>query len=221
MRYLRAFVISIISWLRRTLAWLRTAQLLAFTLAVVAAALWISFGLGTEKTVRLSGVGLQLLGIAAAAFGIRDTRRMFGKPSLLQSIRSWFAARPKRNGTAHIVGAVGLASATSFGRASGSVGTPAGAPIQQQIDALEKNLRALDGRLNTAEGAIETNQRDLDAKLASEAADRAEADRLLGLRIEAAQTDGLSLAAAGALWLAVGIVLSTAPNELLSLVGNA
>jgi len=83
------------NWVTRLLHWFTSVRLAAFAIAVVVVAVSVSFFVRTEPAIRLAGLCLQLLGIAAAALGIRDTRRMFGKPSFLQSLRNWATSWPR------------------------------------------------------------------------------------------------------------------------------
>lgn len=212
---------SMKSWLRRLISWASRARLAGFVLLVVVLSLFMSLSSKSPDAVRLWGLFLQLLGIAAAAIGIRDTRRMFGKPSFLQLVRNWFSAIPGfRQKPVHAE----MSATASFGSSCSAnvwAGTRPDASLEERVDAAERNLRQLEGRLNAAENDIATNHRDLSGKIREESDSRKEQDRLLHLRIEAASTDGLHLAAAGAFWLAIGVTMSTAPVELLKLSGAA
>lgn len=205
------------SWVTRLLHWLARARLAAFTIAVVVVAVWVSFLVHTEPAIRLAGLCLQLLGIAAAALGIRDTRRMFGKPSFLQSLRSWAASWPRFKPKAQHVSVSGSVSIGSSASATVWQGVAPDATLEQRINALEANLKSVDGRLHSAEGVISTNERTFTSKLQQESHERGTQVAELHHKVEAASTDGLRLAAAGAFWLAIGVVLSTASPEILAL----
>jgi hypothetical protein len=208
-----------LSWPKRIIAWLAQARLAAFAAVVVVAATYLSIVVGTEKALRLSGLALQLLGIAAAALGIRDTRRMFGKPSFFQLLRNWAASMPGLKGKTRTVAISGSAMISSSASATVWRGSGPEATLEQRLDALEFNLKEVESRVRTSENAISTNHREISSKLREEVDERREQDRQLHLRIESASTDGLHLAAAGAFWLAAGVTLSTAPNEILGLLG--
>lgn len=205
------------NWVARLLRWFTSVRLAAFAIAVVAVAVWVSFFVRTEPAVRLAGLCLQLLGIAAAALGIRDTRRMFGKPSFLQSLRNWAASWPRFKPKAQHVEASGALSISSSLSATVWHGSPPDAPLDQRVTALEANLKNVEARLRSAEWAVSNNERTFTYKLQQESQQRGVQVSELHRKIEAASTDGLRLAAAGAFWLAVGVVLSTASPELLAL----
>ena len=216
-----SFVHQTKSWLRRILRWLAKPRLAWFSLLIVGISIYFALRIGTEDAVRLWGLALQLLGLAAAALGIRDTRRMFGKPSFLQLVRGWISSIPGFSPPTQTIELSGTASVGCAASANLWAGTKPGASIEDRLNAAESNLRALENRLNAAESGIETNHRELTHKIRDESDIRKEQIRLLDLRIEAASTDGLHLAAAGAFWLAVGVTMSTAPKELLCILGAA
>lgn len=217
------FIVSLFSWLPRAITWaLRgalRARLVVFTASVIALAIAVPlFYLQTEPSVRIIGLMLQLLGISAAAVGIRDTRRMFGKPSFLQLVRSFFKSIPGlRPRVISASGSVSL-SLSASGKSYSSRGPGPEPTIESRLAATEENLRDLLGRVNRVESDFDAHVRLSEQRLKEEKETRLGADRQLHLKIEAASTDGLHLAAIGVVWLAVGVVMSTVPCELLSLV---
>ncbi len=209
------------SWLTRFARWLTSARLAWFSVFVVALSTYLAFDAGTADAVRRWGLALQLLGIVAAAIGIRDTRRLFGKPSFLQLVRSWLASIPGFKPKPQTIEVAFLASAGFSGSPSIWAATKPGASVEDRLAAAEKNLQVVESRIIAAESGIETNHREITSKLREESDARQEQDRKLHLRIEAASTDGLHLAAAGAFWLFIGVTMSTVPTELLCLLGAA
>ena len=211
---------QLLRWPNRALAWLMRAHLVIFTaLVVVLASGAALYYWQTEQSVRLAGLLLQLLGIAAAAVGIRDTRRMFGKPSFLELVRSWLKALPGLKPRTVSASASSTLSVSDSVRCYAWRGPGPDPTIESRLTAAEANLKELCDRANQAEAAFDTHVRNTKQSLSEERASRLEADRQLHLKIEAASTDGLHLAAIGVVWLACGVVLSTAPNELLAFVG--
>lgn len=216
MHYMTEYAQLVFNWLMRILRWLLRAWLAVFAVAVVGVAIALSFWLHTASAIRLAGLILQLLGLAAAALGIRDTRRMFGKPSFLQSIRIWASSWPRFKPKPHHVNISALSSSRSSVSATLLHGAPPSASLKQRVDAIEANLRNVEGRVRDAESNISTNERIFKDMLCQETQKRIAQDQILHGKIEVASTDGLSLAATGVFWLAVGLVLSTASPELLA-----
>lgn len=203
----------------RALAWFRRARLALFTALIIASALWVSmFYHQTEPSVRLFGLLLQLLGITSAAIGIRDTRRMFGKPSFLAQVRAWFNAIPIPWRRAAIISTSGSGTSSVSSKFMVQGWHGPGDTFESRLSAAEKNLQSLRNLMNRVKSEFDENVRDLSQRIRNESDTREEDDRQLHLKIEAASTDGLHLAAAGVVWLACGVTMSTAPNELLNLI---
>lgn len=208
----------LVRWPRLLAVWLLQARLLAFSvLVVVVAAVVPIYWIQTEPSVRLAGLCLELVGLLAATLGIRDTRRMFGKPSFLALARSWLKRIPPLK--PKVISATGSAtgSLSMTGRAHVWHAPKGENPsIEARLAAAEANLKGLYERFSTSEASIEQDIRLLRQQLKSEEIARVEANRQLHIEVESAATDGLHLAAAGVVWLAVGLILSTAPSELLA-----
>lgn len=213
------FITPIMRWSSRALAWAMRARLVIFTASVIALALLAPLlYVQTEPSVRISGLVLQLLGISAAAVGIRDTRRMFGKPSFLQLVRTWFKSIPGLRPHVASASCSSSLSLTSSAKGYAWRGPGSEPTIESRLAAAEQNLAGLRSRVDQADSELDTHVRASEQNLRNERDSRVEGDRQLHLKIEAASTDGLHLAALGAAWLAVGVVMSTIPNELLALV---
>ncbi|MDY6957300.1 MAG: hypothetical protein SVO96_10600 [Pseudomonadota bacterium] len=206
-------------WIQRTSAWIWQARLAFFTALIVALALFVSLLYWqTEPSVRLSGLLLQLLGITSAAIGIRDTRRMFGKPSFLAQVRTWLNVMPIpwRRTTSVSTSGSDTSSVSDEFTVQGWHNPDNN--FDSRLSAAERNLQLLHELINNVKSDFDAHVRDLSQRIRNESETRKENDRQLHLRIESASTDGLHLAAAGVVWLACGIVMSTAPNELLNLI---
>jgi hypothetical protein len=205
------------TWPSRFFAWLARARLPLFAIAVVLIAIAATLlHLRSEQSVRIAGLLLQLLGIAAAAIGIRDTRRMFGKPTFFELLRRWIKSFPRL--APRTITGVGIGSTSISGDARATIWRNAtGHSLEERLSATEANVKELYDRLNLTENEFHQHVRSAKRSLQEETAAREEQDRLLHVKVESASTDGLSLAAVGVLWLVFGTILSTVPNELLAL----
>ena len=219
-RYMRDMARLLFSWFKRVASWLARAWLAALTLAVVVIGVWFPLAMRTESAIRLSGLILQLLGLAAAAFGIRNTRRMFGKPSFLQHLRNWAASVPRLKPKTQNISVSGSISVGASVSATVWHNPATGASLEQRVAAMEANLKELEHHVRMIDISTSNNERAFANKLCAESDERVRHDHKLFGRVEAASTDGLHLAAAGAFLLAAGVILSTASNEILRLVGN-
>lgn len=212
-------------WLRDVRLWLRALgrwlvlEASRFWLAIVVAggALLISLQPGTsEPFIRLTGMALQLLGLGTVAWGIAVTRALFGTDSLLTAVRKWVNRVPRlRRGhavsmTAHFP----LDFDTAHGRGYSTDNAPAGAPIEARVEVLEKNLRRVNARLNQTQKEMDDELRRVKVSLTQEAATRIVEDDSTRRTLEISETGGIYITATGALWLSVGVFLSTASPEL-------
>src|SRR6266436_8423317 len=86
-------------WLRRAAKyitdfsrWLLASQYVVVVLvALVVVALFVIFSSCLERQIRLSGMGVQLVGVFIVVLGLRDTRRAFeDQPTTWQSIKQWW-----------------------------------------------------------------------------------------------------------------------------------
>ena len=208
-------------WLRECgawLAWPRRAWIAIFAIAAIVAVFFVLPGCA-ERRIRLAGLLLELLGVGTVAKGINDTRKRFGKPSLL---REWLAAAPKWRRDIQIIAGTGNMNLSGV-RASavGTVTLPADASADQRIRALEtlvQNLHAASHALRTEfEKAVEDQRNALTAETQT----RRDEDASVRKLIDDAIAGGLSLEAMGLLWLVVGVVLATGSAEFAAFLGAA
>jgi len=207
-----------IIWLRAVWNWLNEARVFWFLVLVAVGALIVAFGAeATEARVRVTGWVLQLLGLSTVAWGIRETRQMFRRPDVLALASAWLARYPKYPKYTGITGTIGTAEERDTAHAIGHVSTKARA-----APTLEDRVAALEDKLRSTTSQVQHTQRDLSlevhnrqAALNQERQTREQQDQELERKLEVAETGGLHVSAVGLVWLALGLTLSTIPNELL------
>lgn len=86
--------------------------------------------------------------------------------------------------------------------------------LESRIAALEKNIHAVNARIDSAQNATDAEFRNISISLKQEEAARATADQKINEKLEATGTGGVHISAIGSLWLFVGVTLSTASVEL-------
>lgn len=165
--------------------------------------------------MRLAGLVLQVLGIGTVAVGIRDTRSVFGHPSLCRRLMEWFGRFPVYGGREVVIGM----GATSLGmaglRARVLISAPPGtASLESRVEALEKNLNFLRDEIDALHHEAEKNTRRLTEGISEEKQERVAEDQKLGKRLESATAGGLHISAMGVTWLFAGVTLSTASLEI-------
>lgn len=190
---------------------------MALTVGVLMVAISIVCQFGaSEPALRLTGLGLQLLGICIVAVGIRQTRSLFGHPSLIERALGWIGRFPVYGGrVVTLGGSVSIGAFTASGR--GYVEScPRDATNDARIEALEANVQRLRDRITQAEVEADKCAQKLTQQVAAEQQDRATEDRKLAARLESAAAGGLHISAMGVAWLFAGVTLSTASPEIAS-----
>jgi len=195
--------------------WLAEANYTWLALGVTASALLVSILYPSEKVIRYAGLILQLLGIGTVIWGISLTRALFGHPSFAAKALSWLQHCPllKRN----VVFGAGMAAIAVIGgkaRAYQSHSPGPDATIDQRLDSLERNIQLIHERITGTENEMDEELRKTADAIKSEARSRENEDRGLHEKLEATGTGGVHISAIGALWLFVGVVLSTASQEI-------
>ena len=205
--------------LRRLLAlgpWLAEGKHVWAALAVVLVAMLICFRPGaSEPLIRLTGLGLQILGVGTAVWGILATRKYFGQASPIAMLVSWLKRCPLR-GT-RVVASIGTArSRSSAGKLRGysSAAIDPKAESEVRIEALEKNIGLIHERITFLARDIDGDVSILRGQVERESKERAHLESQVNSHIEGVATGGLHITAIGAVWLFLGVLLSTASSEL-------
>ena len=86
--------------------------------------------------------------------------------------------------------------------------------MEGRLAALEKKYGALQKHLEKAHGRVTTEVTQLDAAIGDEQQEREQRDREIEERLETFSTGGLSIEWTGLVWLFVGIVCATIPDEI-------
>ena len=204
------------NWFRRLALWLLRARVLFLTLSVIFAfAVLLLLSTATESHLRLAGLLLQLLGVATVLHGISTTRKLFGHPSLLANALSWLRAFPK----VHLppitaIGAGVLEDANLFGRATVRQQAAPNAALADRVRVLEENFKSLDGRATDLQQQIDEARQVVLASLSSERELRQRDVNTLSKKLEMSETGGMDISLMGLIWLMVGLIMSTAAQEL-------
>ncbi len=202
------------NWLRAVKAWLLEARHVLFATIVALAALCVILG-GNETAIRWAGMVLQLLGIGTVILGIEKTREFFGHPSTIASLWRWLKRFPPLGGRTHTISMDGNMPSMS-GSARGYVSARAdpNASIESRVEVLEKNIERLHERINTTESEMDSRFRMQKQELKEEKNARESEDQKIFAKLEATKLGGVHISAIGAIWLFVGVILSSIPKEL-------
>jgi len=208
----RTFVL----WARALCLWLNEPRHFWLAIVVVGAALIFSLRRGaTEPEIRITGLILQILGVGTVAWGIRETRVLFGHPTLVDQFRAWRRRFPVYGGrTVFGSGNVAMKPASLHARGYTLASAGLNPTTETRVDALEKNVKLIHERIDHTQSEMDQKFRSHASLLEWEAQTRARDDQALREKLEVTETGGLHISAMGALWLFIGITLSTAAPEI-------
>ncbi|MGH8538597.1 MAG: hypothetical protein ACREXM_19680 [Gammaproteobacteria bacterium] len=200
--------------------WLAEARYAWLSVAVIVIALVVSLRPHTaEPVIRLTGLVLQLMGIATVIWGISETRALFGHPSLTSKAKSWLARFPLlRRNVVIGVGGAALSAAVGKARGYGTHGPGPNPTIQTRLDALEKNVIAIHERITQTQAEMDEGFYKSADALKREEQSRLAEDTAIREKLEATGTGGVHISAIGASWLFVGVILSTASVEIAAFI---
>lgn len=203
-------------WLKAFWRWLAEARLFwCAILVLVLAVVWSFRSDATDLQVRVAGLVLQWLGIGTVAHGVRETRKLFGRPGLPESVRQWRSRFPRWRQDVFVgMGGGAIGSAGGGGRAHVSSRVDPAAPVQVQLDALKENTERMDQELIQMQREMDGLRHQHSEALRQERELRGKGDEELHLRLEAAETGGLNITFVGVLWLFVGVLLATLSPEI-------
>ncbi|WP_319522362.1 hypothetical protein [uncultured Desulfosarcina sp.] len=212
---MRKFII----WIKNIFYWFTKPYLFWITIVVLAASvvqvLYIS---NSEASFRITGLVLQILGIGTVAYGIHDTRKMFGHPSFLSLTKDWLKRFPKFGGHVRMF-ASNIQATSMVGNVRGYVWMNAKDDSnEERIKAIEINLESVNKRLCESQNQIGQCEREIEQGIKKEQDVRTKADRDILDKIEAIETGGLHISAMGVVWLFVGVIMSSIPAELSKLI---
>ena len=205
-------------WLRGLARWLMEARRAWFPLVVVALVLFAAslVPVPVADRIRYGGLVFQLLGILAVVSGLRNKRRLFNRPSLIEHVRRWLTRRPRWGARPQVVGAAAMLSASASVSAKASVwrGAKTDAPVEARLAALEANLLTLREEQTETAQELRQSARRTDEAVISERRARESAVTLLRSQLEGFGVGDLHVEMIGAFWLVLGVVLATIPSEI-------
>lgn len=207
------------------MGWHRTSRLFSWfgeLRLLYLAGLYVLLGLSliwcfeaSEKNIRLVGLALQVLGIGTVIWGISATRRQFGHPPVIRLVLSWFRRFPLIRRPAYLQPEGISSGASVVGGRLVTVFTPnPSAPLEERLVHIEQGLATLQKRIEGAESQIDRESSIAHGKVLVESRTREAADKEIMSALESSSTGGIHISAIGALWLFVGVILSTASHEL-------
>jgi hypothetical protein len=201
-------------WRTRPLVWVLVAIVVVLVLGVL-----ISSCL--ERYVRVSGMGLQLIGVILVGIGLWDTRRAFeDQPTTWEGIKQWWAGRPRFRPRHITLEAMGAAMGVAGMSARARVTAGPNAPLEHRVALLEREHAALFDEVGKLSEETKQKIGELSNAMAVERSERQEADKSVKEQLKKAVTGGLPLGRVGAVSFFIGIVAASASPEIASWFGG-
>jgi hypothetical protein len=211
---------KIVAWMKSMVRWLLEPAPIWIAVLVIVVVVLVCTCLASTPAVglRYAGLALELAGVATVAIGLRDKWYTFEKPSLKNLVVAWLKRVPRFSPktTVH-VGSGNITLGGLSAQAYGWHGTGPDSPLEQRVDALERNVEAIQGLIVQVRQEIRQEADKLNTKISQEERARLDADRALHVRLEKFGAGGLHLEAIGLFWLVTGLVLGSLPVELARL----
>lgn len=202
--------------LRALWNWLYEARFTLLCLGVTALAISFSLRPQTpEWIIRWIGGVLQLLGVLTVVWGVIKTRAFFGLPPVHSKVRAWLKRFPLLRRSVNVSATASMGLGLSMQARGYSIhGAGENPTTETRLDALEENLKVVHSRITDSQREMDEGFQGLTSALKAESEVRASEVAKLGNTVRDYSTGGLHIAAMGAVWLFVGVVLSTFAIEL-------
>ena len=177
-----------------------------------------SWLLSTTPTdaVRYTGTWLQIFGLSTVAFGLRQMRRIFDRPSFRAAMLNWF-----RRLAAAFTGPKPIslqALAGAFAMTGGDLrlirGVRPGATLEERVSILEENLKLLRDELDTRLQGVRQEVGTVKESIERESQERRSADEKTARKIEEVAIGGLHLEVVGLVWLLLGVTAASIPDVI-------
>ncbi len=171
-----------------------------------------------DDRVRYCGMALELLGILTVAYGLREKRRLFGRPSLVDHFKNWvFQQRPKwpvkaDHRTTTISGSVGISEGNDTCMAKGF---SRGASLEDRVTAIEVRLDTQEDKQLKIESQLNEEICNMENALDTERQSRKSALNKLHALLDTFGAGNLNLETIGVIWLVLGVILATIPSEIV------
>lgn len=211
-------------WFKRKWHWATQNKLFWLNLALILAsiaAIWVwPAPKESDFRIRTLAMAMQLIGVATVWMDLAGAANMFGKAGMLSHTWTWLKAGFGRRDAIVGMGASASAACTSSGRLTTRWPMDSSADASKRLEAIEKNIGKIDEDINAMftqidqQGAV---ARDLATQ---EANARAQAVAEVRRELGEVAAGNFQVLAFGAVWLAIGIVLSTWAPELAEIVAG-
>jgi hypothetical protein len=198
-----------------------SSWVLAYLLTILAAR-YLSAPAYLPTQVRYAGVLLEIFGFILVALGIRETRKLFNQPSLIEKIAQWFklvasTLRRQDQSISPVTGRLNLTLSTPRISASGTVRPQT---LERRVEMLEQTIDSIRHDLKEHAKRQEADIKHLDHAIAEEREERMSADVDESLRTEQLAVGGLWNEVIGLIWVVAGTLGSNMADEIARIMGR-
>jgi len=199
--------------------WAIEAQLAFLCFSILILAVLTSFYTWpNEQTIRISGYGLQLLGMVFAIRGILYIRAHFGHATLKILSIAWLQRFPKWK--KHTVISVGTGRMGIMGLdARIEIWTPDNpkASLEKRLEGVLRNLDNLRETQRTHADQIGKLEKNHESLKKNQEKELAKIEEQVNSELETLHTNDILISLIGLVWLTFGITMSTLSNEIFNL----
>lgn len=173
-----------------------------------------------QARIRYGGLLLQLAGILTVAFGVKQTRLFFGQPRPREMLGAWFTRFPKLHQNVTLTPDTLHAGVRISDQCRAQISTPdrPDAAVAERVDLLRRETAHIWEYIAKVEAGIDGRLNLISRSLRQEAENRQVEHGRLEDRLKHTATGGLYVSLTGALWLFVGVIMSTAAAEIACLI---
>lgn len=166
--------------------------------------------------VRYSGMFLQVFGLCTVAVGLSKMRRLFRQPSLGTRVRDWCRQlvsvfTPPRPVS---IQASAASAATMTGEVRAIIRAGPGTPLEHRVSLLEQNLDRLRDELDSKAQKLGREIDQTKQSVQHESQERRVENEKMARKIEEVAIGGLHLELIGLVWLVLGVLGTSIPDEI-------
>lgn len=192
-----------------------------FLLVMLDVYLWGFLLVGTELSIKLSGLLLQVVGMVFAIKGVIAARNYLKEDSICDLVKEWLKKAPKWRRAGSIYNTsinLSTSAATAFGTGSVWSGDDEEADTSTRIKNIVNNMANM--RVDVARTKEQIYWLKIQHKAQLEKIDAAEKSATEKIKKDLDQLHAKDWAASliGLVWILIGIVLSTIPDLIVKLV---
>jgi hypothetical protein len=158
---------------------------------------------------------MDMLGLFTVAWGVAETRKQFGHPSLFKVGIALLRRFPAFNRSITLAASASCqANSSSSARGYQTYGAGENPNVESRLAAIEKNISAINERIDATQREMDTEFRNVKTSLSQESQNRASADQAISKQLEVTATGGVHISLMGVVWLFIGVVLTNASQEI-------